>query len=56
MTEGEGGRKEVAVDAEQDGRGAVEKMEESEAGSGGSRRSKESLEDEEEEEEVVVGT
>lgn len=40
------------MDAEQDGREAVEKMEESEVGSRGSRRSKGSLEDEEE---AVVG-
>lgn len=52
MTDGEGGRKEKTVDAEQDGGDAVEKMEESEEGSGGSRRSKGSLEDEEE---VAVG-
>lgn len=52
MTDDEGGRKEETVDAEQDGREAVEKMEESEVGCRGSRRSKESLEDEEE---AVVG-
>lgn len=52
MTDGDGGRKEETVDVEQDGRDAVEKMEESEVGSRGNRRSKGSLEDEEQ---VVVG-
>lgn len=49
MTDGEEGGKEETVDAEQDGRDAVKKMEESEVGG---RRSKGSLEDEEE---VLVG-